>query len=272
MARERAPAERTPAEGCARAGRGCARAGRACARAGRGCARSGRARPARARLPPRHRPAGDAGAGLGRAHAFDRRWDHGGDGGRGLLVLPRRPRADTPDPRGDERPRPLAGRQGQPGLGRGHHRAGRGIADADHGPGRDRRRAVRVGPRLRHRSARGHALGAARLARPGGRRAQRPDPRRPRLHRARDRVPPDDRRPPGRHRREGPADGRGRGPARPADRARRGAGRAPQRGDARAPDAAVGGPGVRRPAGGRGQPRPDRRGVAPRRRGSARPP
>ena len=65
----------------------------------------------------------------------------------------------------------------------------------------------------------------------------------------RDRVPPDDRGAAGGHRREGPPDGRGRGPAGPADRARRGAGRAPERRDPRAPDAAVGRARLRRPAG-----------------------
>ena len=62
-------------------------------------------------------------------------------------------------------------------------------------------------------------------------------------------VPPDDRGAAGGHRREGPPDGRGRGPAGAADRARRGAGRAHERRDPRAPDAAVGRARLRRPAG-----------------------
>ena len=74
----------------------------------------------------------------------------------------------------------------------------------------------------------------------------------------RDRLPPDDRRAAGGDRREGPADGRGRGPARPADRARRGAGGAAQRRHPRAADAAVGRARLRGPAR-RGRPRRSRR-------------
>ena len=44
--------------------------------------------------------------------------------------------------------------------------------------GRDAGRPVRLGPRLRRRGPRRHALRAARLARQRGRGAQRPDPRR----------------------------------------------------------------------------------------------
>ena len=67
----------------------------------------------------------------------------------------------------------------------------------------------------------------------------------------------DDRRAAGRHRREGPPDGRGRGTPRPADRPRRRALRAAERRDPRAADAAVGRAGLRRPAG-RGRRRPTR--------------
>ena len=53
---------------------------------------------------------------------------------------------------------------------------------------RDRRRhqgrSVQLDPRLRCGGARRHAVGAADLARRGGRRPQRPDPRRPAIHRA----------------------------------------------------------------------------------------
>ena len=69
------------------------------------------------------------------------------------------------------------------------------------------------------------------------------------LRRRRDRPAPDDRRAARRDRREGPADGRGRGAAGRIDRPRCCAGRAPERRDPRVADAAVGRPRLRRPAG-----------------------
>ena len=146
------------------------------------------------------------------------------------------------------------GRSREPGLGRGHHRPRRRGARADRGRGRDARRAVRVGPRLRHRGPRRDAVGAAGLARRGRRRPQCPDAGRPSVRARRDRSPPDDRRAARRDRREGPAHGRGRGAARPAHRPRRGAGGAAERRDPRAADAAVDRPRLRRPA----RPRPPR--------------
>ncbi len=174
---------------------------------------------------------------------------------RGLLVLPRRHGPDAADPRGHERPRPLAGRQGQPCLGPGHHRARRRHPDPDRGRGRHPRRTLRVGPWLRHRGPPRDAVGAARLARRRRRGAERPDPGRSALRRRRDPVPRHDRGAAGGHRREGPADGRGRGAAGRVDRPRCGPVRAAERRDPRTPDAAVDRPGLRRPAdrGGRGR-------------------
>ena len=80
-----------------------------------------------------------------------------------------------------------------------------------------------------------------------------------RFEAGRDRVPRHDRRAAGRDRREGPPDGRGRGAPGRADRPRRRALRAPERRDPRAPDAAVGRPGLRRPAGRGGRPDAARR-------------
>ena len=69
---------------------------------------------------------------------------------------------------------------GRVSLGWGEGITGRVAATphADRGRGRHGRRALRVGPRLRHRGPRRDAVGAARMARHGRRRAQRPDPRR----------------------------------------------------------------------------------------------
>ena len=134
--------------------------------------------------------------------------------------------------------------------------------DADRGRGRHRRRALRVGPRLRHRGA---WPGCCRCRSSGTTTSSACSTSRPattrRFERRRDRLPRDDRRAARRDRREGPADGRGRGAAGRADRARCRPGRAPERRDPRAADAAVGRPRLRRPAGrGRGRP------TAPRRR------
>ena len=227
----------------------------------------------RAGVPQRDRPAGDAGTRLGRADALDRGWDDGRDGRRGLLVLPRRPRADPADPGRDQRTRSLAGRPGEPRLGSGHHRSGRRERDPDRGRGRHDGRPVRVGPRLRCRDPARDVVGAARVARHGRRRPQRPDPRPAPVRRGRGRVPPDDRCAPRRDRREGPADRRGRGPAGRADRARRRAGRAPERRHPRAPDAAVGRARLRRPARRGGRPpgcpiRPSANGATPHRTSS----
>ena len=65
---------------------------------------------------------------------------------------------------------------GQPRLGRGDHRTRGRDRDPDRGRGRHGRRALRMGPRLRHRRPGRDAVGAARVARHGGRGAQRPDP------------------------------------------------------------------------------------------------
>ena len=89
------------------------------------------------------------------------------------------------------------------------------IADIARGP------ALPVGPRHRPAPVRPlDAVGAADLARPGRRRAQRPDRDPPQLHRRGRRPAVRDRGPAGRDRREGPPPGRGRG----AGRAARGAG------------------------------------------------
>ena len=115
-----------------------------------------------------------------------------------------------------------------------------------------RRRPLPVGPR--HRPApvrRLDAVGAADLARPGRRRAQRPDGDPPRLQRRRRRPAVRDRRPPRGHRREGPPPARGRGAGRAAQGARPGPERADRARHPRAAHAARGRPRLHGPARGR---------------------
>ena len=141
-----------------------------------------------------------------------------GDGRRGLLVLPARPRRRAADARRDQRPRPE--QVGRVSLGLGEGITGRAAADRAPVQSSD----VTVDPRFSW--VRGFdiarpprdAVGPARLERRGRRRAQRPDDATSREFTPR-----------GveflstiaallaGHRREGPAAGRGRGAARPAD-------------------------------------------------------
>ena len=101
------------------------------------------------------------------------------------------------------------------------------VPPADGHPRRRGRPAVPVGPGPRPAPVRRlDAVGAADLARPGRRRAQRPDRGPSRVHERRRRAAVGHRRPARGHRREGPPPARGRGAGRTAQGARPGAQRA----------------------------------------------
>ena len=119
---------------------------------------SGRAKPlprsipaaaARARVPPRVRPARDPGARLGRADEHRHRAHDGRAQRRRVLAVPHGPRGRPADARRHERPRSQPRRQGLARGRRGHHGHGRGAAAAARGARRPRGSAVQMGPRLR---------------------------------------------------------------------------------------------------------------------------
>ena len=136
------------------------------------------------------------------------------------------------------------------GLGRGDHRTRGRHAHPDRGRGRH---ASTIASRGSAASTSRASPGCCRCRSSGTTRWSGCSTSRPATTRQfdgrRDRLPPDDRRAARGDRREGPADGRGRGAAGRVDRPRCGAGRAPERRDPRAADAAVGRPRLRRPAG-----------------------
>ena len=204
---------------------------------------------ARARVPARLRPARDARPRLGRADADDRRRHDRGDRRRGLLVLPRstatRQRLTLAATNGLDASQ--VGRSASPAARAspaGSRRTRSPIAVAD----------VTVDERFAW--VRGFDIEALRgdAVRAAGWHEQVVGVLNVQTREARDfdaeeiEFLADDRGAARRHRREGPAAGRGRGAARPADRARRRAGRAARRRDPRAADAAGGRARLRRPA------------------------
>ena len=133
---------------------------------------------------------------------------------------------------------------------RGRDRPRRGDPPAARHPRRQGGSALPVGPR--HRPAalrRVDAQRAAGLARPGRRRAQRPDRAAPRVRAGGRRPARRGRRPARGHRREGPPAVRGGGPGRGAQGHRRGSLRAHRPGDPRAAHPARRRPRLRGPAG-----------------------
>ena len=227
----------------------------------------GRTRAARAAALPA--PRGSPGhhrADVGRAAGDGRRRDPRRAARRRLLALPAGPRRGQPDAGRYQRPRPLPDRPRPRALRRRRHRAAwppRASRWSSRTSASDTR--VPVGPRPRPAAVhRLDALRAALLARPGGRRAQRADRGAARLRAARRGPAGRRRRPPGRHRREGPAAGGDRGAGgRPAGH-RRGAQRAGRAGDPRAAHAAGRRPRLHRPAGGGAAPwRAARRATSP---------
>ena len=136
--------------------------------------RAVRARPAA--LPPPGPAPGHDRADLGRAARDGHRRDPRRAPRGRLLPLPGGPRRSVPDAGGHERPRPLPDRACAGPVRRRRHRPGGRVAAAAGHPRRQGRPALPVG--ARHRPApfrRLDALGAADLARPDGRRPQRPD-------------------------------------------------------------------------------------------------